>query len=71
LTVAVNGPLIVNDVELVIRGALDGVGLAYIGEDLAASHLEHGSLVRVLEAGASRSPASFCTTPVAASKPRR
>jgi DNA-binding transcriptional LysR family regulator len=28
LTVAVNGPLIVDDVDLVIRAALDGVGLA-------------------------------------------
>jgi hypothetical protein len=28
LTVAVNGPLIVDDVDLVIRAALGGVGLA-------------------------------------------
>lgn len=38
LTVAVSGPLIVDDVELVIHAALDGVGLAYLGEDRAASH---------------------------------
>jgi hypothetical protein len=31
LTVAVNGPLIVDDVTLVIRAAVDGVGLAYLG----------------------------------------
>jgi hypothetical protein len=33
LTVAVNGPLLVGDVDLVIRTALDGVGLAYLGEE--------------------------------------
>ena len=33
-----------------IRAALDGVGLAYIGADRAAPHVERGSLVRVLEA---------------------
>jgi DNA-binding transcriptional LysR family regulator len=49
LTVAVNGPLIVDDVDLVIRAALDGVGLAYLGEDRAAPHLDSGALVRVLE----------------------
>ena len=30
LTVAVNGPLIVDDLELVIRAAVDGVGLAFM-----------------------------------------
>jgi DNA-binding transcriptional LysR family regulator len=49
LTVAVNGPLVVDDVDLVIRAALDGVGLAYLGEDRAAPHLDSGALVRVLE----------------------
>ena len=49
VTVAVDGPLVVDDVELVIRAALDGVGLAYLGEDLASSHLKRGTLVRVLE----------------------
>jgi DNA-binding transcriptional LysR family regulator len=49
LTVAVNGPLIVDDVDLVTRAALDGVGLAYLGEDRAAPHFGSGALVRVLE----------------------
>jgi LysR substrate binding domain-containing protein len=57
LTVAVSGPLIVDDVELVIRAALDGVGLAYLGEDLAAP-LERGSLVRVLDAWCQPFPGS-------------
>lgn len=49
LAVAVNGPLIVDDVELLIRAAIDGVGLAFMSDERAAPHLESGALVRVLE----------------------
>jgi DNA-binding transcriptional LysR family regulator len=49
LTVSVNGPLVVDDLDLVIRAAIDGVGLAFMGEDRAAPHLASGALVRVLE----------------------
>ncbi len=49
LSVAVSGPLIVDDLGLVIRAALDGVGLAYMLEEDAAPHLASGGLVRVLE----------------------
>ena len=49
LSVAVSGPLIVDDLELVFRGALDGVGLAFVSEHDAAPYLGEGRLVRVLE----------------------
>jgi DNA-binding transcriptional LysR family regulator len=49
LSVAVNGPLIIDDVEIVIRAALDGIGIAFVGEDKVAQHLESGKLIRVLE----------------------
>src|SRR5437870_3385153 len=49
LTVAVNGPLVVDDVEIMVRAAIDGVGLAFMSEDRAAPHLANGELVRVLE----------------------
>jgi DNA-binding transcriptional LysR family regulator len=49
LSVAVNGPLIVDDLELVICAALEGVGLAYMAEEKAAPHLARGALVRLLE----------------------
>jgi DNA-binding transcriptional LysR family regulator len=49
LTVAVDGPLIVDEVELIVRAALDGVGLAFMAEETAAPHLASGALVRVLE----------------------
>ena len=49
MSIAVNGTLIVEDEELVLRAALDGVGFAFISEHKIASHLAAGSLVRVLE----------------------
>jgi DNA-binding transcriptional LysR family regulator len=49
LTVSVTGPLIVNDVELTIRAALDGVGLAFALVEHAAELIARGRLVRVLE----------------------
>jgi len=49
LSVAVNGPLIVDDVELVIGAALDGIGLAFVGEDKVEQYLSKGTLIRVLD----------------------
>ena len=49
LVVAVNGPLITNDIALLLRAALDGVGLAYVAEEHAVPHLASGALLRVLE----------------------
>ena len=49
LAVAVDGPLIVDDVQLLIRAALDAVGLAFLMEQHAAPYLASGLLVRVLE----------------------
>jgi DNA-binding transcriptional LysR family regulator len=49
LSVGVSGPLIVDDVAIVIRAAIDGVGLAFITEEQAAPLLADGSLVGVLE----------------------
>jgi DNA-binding transcriptional LysR family regulator len=49
LSVAVNGPLIVDDVEIVIRAAIDGIGLAFVGEDKVEQDLANGALIRVLE----------------------
>ncbi len=49
LSVAVNGPLIVDDVDLVYQGALQGVGLAFVAEHDVAHYLVEGRLVRVLQ----------------------
>jgi DNA-binding transcriptional LysR family regulator len=45
----VNGPLIVDDVEILVLAALDGVGLAFVSDEHVAPHLASGALVRVLE----------------------
>ena len=49
LAVAVHGPLIVDDAAIMIRAAIDGVGLAFMLEEQAASQLASGALIRVLE----------------------
>jgi DNA-binding transcriptional LysR family regulator len=49
LAVAVDGPLVVDDGELLIRAAIDGVGLTFLMEEHAAPYLASGQLVRVLE----------------------
>jgi len=49
LSVAVNGPLIVDDVETLIRAAVDGIGLAFVSDERVAPHLKNGELIRVLE----------------------
>ena len=49
VTVSVSGPLVVNDVELTLRAALDGVGLAFALEEHVAERVARGELVRVLE----------------------
>jgi len=49
LSVGVNGPLGIDDVEILIRAAVDGVGLAFVSEDYVAPLIASGRLVRVLE----------------------
>lgn len=49
LTVAVDGPLNVDDFETSVHAAIDGVGLIYAFEDQVAKHVKKGTLVRVLE----------------------
>jgi DNA-binding transcriptional LysR family regulator len=49
LSVAVNGPLIVDDVETLVRAAIDGVGLAFVSDERVIPQLDRGELIRVLE----------------------
>jgi DNA-binding transcriptional LysR family regulator len=49
LVVAVEGPLIVDDVDLVTRAATDGVGLAFLTDDRVGPYLDSGELIQVLE----------------------
>jgi DNA-binding transcriptional LysR family regulator len=63
LSVAVSGPLIADDLDLVIRAALDDVGFAYMDEDKAAPHLARRALVRVLEEWCQPFPGYFLYYP--------
>jgi DNA-binding transcriptional LysR family regulator len=47
--IPVNGRVMVNDADLATRAAVDGLGIAYTPEALAAPFLRSGQLVRVLE----------------------
>ena len=49
LEVAVEGPLTLNDTDLILAAALDGVGLACLLEGAVAGHVAAGRLVRVLD----------------------
>jgi len=49
IAVAVRGPLVTEDTELIIRAAIDGVGLAFAIESHVLPQLASGILVRVLE----------------------
>lgn len=49
LSVAVNGPLIVDDLSLAIRAALDGLGLVFVDESEVAHGMRDGKLIRVLQ----------------------
>lgn len=49
LNVRVEGQLIVNDIAVIKRAALAGVGLAFIPEDYIQEELDTGELIRVLE----------------------
>jgi DNA-binding transcriptional LysR family regulator len=47
--ISVDGRVIVNDTDLAVRAALDGLGIAYTNEALADPFLRSGQLIRVLE----------------------
>lgn len=49
LRVRVEGRLTLNDEATMVDAALDGLGIAYIPEDMAAPHLESGALVVLLD----------------------
>jgi DNA-binding transcriptional LysR family regulator len=49
LSVAVNGPLVVDDVELLVRASLDGIGLAFVSDERVEPQLKSGELLRVLD----------------------
>ncbi|MGW8204677.1 LysR substrate-binding domain-containing protein (plasmid) [Sphingomonas bisphenolicum] len=49
LNVRVEGPLILNDVPMILNASVEGIGLACVMEDQADDLLKTGKLLRVLE----------------------
>ena len=48
IKVRVEGQLTVNDIAVIKKAALHGLGIAFMPEDVAQPHLDEGDLVRVL-----------------------
>ena len=67
----VEGPLTLNDTDLILAAALEGVGLACLLEDRVAPDLATGRLMRVLEDFSPTSPASFSITPAVDKRAQR
>jgi DNA-binding transcriptional LysR family regulator len=49
IAVEVPGPLTLDDIDLMLAAAVDGLGIAYVPERMAGGFLESGQLVRVLD----------------------
>ncbi|NIE81689.1 LysR family transcriptional regulator [Asaia sp. As-1742] len=47
--VRINGQVVFNTILMVLRAALDGLGVAHVPEDLAAPFISNGQLVHVLD----------------------
>jgi DNA-binding transcriptional LysR family regulator len=63
ITMAVDGRLVSNDVDLLVRAALDGLGLAYLMESTVARPLADGRLQRVLTRYCPRFPGLYLYYP--------
>ncbi len=61
--VRVEGPLVFNDVDLILAAALAGQGIAALFEDQVARHAAEGRLVRILEAWCWTAPGYFLYHP--------
>jgi DNA-binding transcriptional LysR family regulator len=61
--VAVDGHFVVNDTQLVLNAALEGVGIAYLGEPVVLPYIAEGRLVRVLEGWCARRQGLFLYHP--------
>jgi DNA-binding transcriptional LysR family regulator len=63
IEMSVDGPLIVNDLDVAKTAALRGVGLAYLAEPLAAGDIAAGRLELALEAHCAWSPGAYLYYP--------
>ena len=69
LVVDVNGPVVLDDVELMVQAALDGVGIAFTLEEQVKGLLAGRRLVRVLEDWCAPFPGYFIYYPSRRNQP--
>jgi hypothetical protein len=69
MAIAVDGPLLLDELDLVIDAALAGAGLAWVSEDRVADHLASGALVRVLDDWCPPFPGFFLFYPTRKQQP--
>jgi DNA-binding transcriptional LysR family regulator len=63
LELAVNGPVVTNDGAVLVDAAVEGVGLAYVFEDMVSSLVAEKRLVRVLDKYCPQIPGYFLYYP--------
>jgi DNA-binding transcriptional LysR family regulator len=61
--IAVDGSLIVNDIDLLLRVVADGGGIGHLPEPIVASHIAQGRLVNLLEDWSMTKPGIFLYHP--------
>jgi DNA-binding transcriptional LysR family regulator len=61
--IAVQGPIIANDIEVVLQAALQGLGIAYASHEWMEGWLKEGRLVRVLERYSPKFPGVYLYHP--------
>jgi DNA-binding transcriptional LysR family regulator len=63
IEIAVDGSLIVNDTDAMLRNVLDGVGVGHLPEPIVASHVAQGRLVTLLDGWSRTKPGIFLYHP--------
>jgi DNA-binding transcriptional LysR family regulator len=61
--ISVNGPVIANDIEVVLQAALQGLGIAYASHEWIEGWLKDGKLVRLLERYSPKFPGVYLYHP--------
>jgi DNA-binding transcriptional LysR family regulator len=69
VSVSVKGPLVLDDLEMMIKAALDGVGLAFTFEEDVAGLVGKGRLIRVLDEWCPPFPGFFLYYPSRKNQP--
>jgi DNA-binding transcriptional LysR family regulator len=61
--ISVNGPIIANDIEVVLQAALQGLGIAYASHEWIEGWQKEGKLIRVLERYSPKFPGVYLYHP--------